>query len=203
MKNLVLAALLALPTAVSAQVEINPPAEGSVSEADGRAAWERIYEVTSHPRCANCHVGEDNIPMWSGPSYGSDRPHGMNINAGESRIGIETLLCSTCHTTSSQGNADEHMPPRVELDWQLPPVEFAWFGKSSAEICAQLSNPDLNGGRDALGLAEHLRDDASHGGFVGWGWSPGGNRVPVPYSLQEHINDVLAWGAAGMPCPDS
>ena len=51
-------------------VEINPPAEGSVSLAEGLEAWGRIFEVASHPRCANCHTGPSDRPMWSGPSYG-------------------------------------------------------------------------------------------------------------------------------------
>jgi hypothetical protein len=25
----------------------------------GTAAWTPVYEVFSHPRCANCHVGQD------------------------------------------------------------------------------------------------------------------------------------------------
>jgi hypothetical protein len=182
-------------------VTVKSSAEGSVTPEAGLAAWDRIYKVVSHPRCSNCHVGPDNVPMWSGPSFGKTRAHGMNVKGGESRIGMETIPCSTCHTTSSAGNDRPHAAPRVNLPWRLAPVEFQWFGKSSAEICAQLSDPERNGGRDANGLAEHLRDDATHGGFVQWGWNPGGNRAAAPRSLQEHINDVLAWGAAGMPCP--
>ena len=96
-----LAALICLPTLAPAagedgeNVRIEPPATATREE--GLAAFDRIYEVASHPRCSNCHVGADNLPMWSGPSYGKTRPHGMNVNAGASRIGAETLLCSTCH----------------------------------------------------------------------------------------------------------
>ncbi len=197
--------ILYLGTAVSAEEDflavIEPPEAGSVSQSEGLAAFQRIYEVTSHPRCANCHVGSDNIPMWSGPSYGKIRPHGMNINAGNSRIGAETLLCSTCHRESSNLDSEPHAPPHFGLAWRLAPVEFEWFGKSPAETCAQLSNPDRNGGRDWMGLARHLVEDAGHRGPVLWGWSPGGNREPAPYSLQEHVDDVLIWGTAGMPCP--
>jgi hypothetical protein len=58
----------------------------------GTATWTPIYEVFSHPRCANCHVGPDNVPMWSGSSYGAKpRPHGMNIDAGVNRIGAEYI----------------------------------------------------------------------------------------------------------------
>ena len=109
------AAFLAASPALAAgdNVTIDPPAEGSVSIEAGLAAWSHIYEVTSHPRCSNCHVGASNIPMWSGPSYGRTRPHGMNINAGESRIGAESLLCSTCRLARGSGiNPTPHAAPR-------------------------------------------------------------------------------------------
>lgn len=178
-------------------VTIAPPDEGSVSREDGLAAFARVYEVASHPRCSNCHVGPENRPMWSGPSYGRTRPHGMNIDAGDSRIGAETLLCSTCHARRETGSNDTpHAAPQVAADWQLAPVEAAWFGKTSLEVCAQLRDPERNGGRDAIELARHLDHDV----ILHWAWSPGGTREPAPYSLQEHVNDVLAWGAAGFPC---
>ena len=193
----ILAASLAF--AAGETVSIDPPPEGSVSREAGLAAWDRIYEVASHPRCSNCHVGPDNVPMWSGPSYGRTRPHGMNVNAGESRIGIEYTPCSTCHVNSEatgRGNDTPHAAPRVAMDWQLAPVEAEWFGKSSVEICNQLRDPDRNGGRDFMELASHLDHDL----ILHWAWNPGGGREPAPYSLQEHVNDVLAWGVAGYPC---
>ena len=182
-------------------IEINPLPAGSVSPQDGLAAWDRIYEVTSHPRCSNCHTGPSDRPMWSGPSYGKTRVHGMNIQAGDSRIGAETLLCGTCHTTKdadwAKANTTAHAAPRVAADWQLAPTEANWFGQTSPTICAQLRDPDQNGDRNILELAEHLDHDV----ILHWAWTPGGNREPAPYSLQEHVNDLLAWGAAGTPCP--
>ena len=186
-----LSALAETPTVV-----IDPPAEGSVTRAEGLAAWTRIYEVTSHPRCSNCHVGADNRPMWSGPSYGRTRVHGMNINAGDSRIGAETIPCSTCHAQRGSVNDTPHAPPQVRAEWQLAPVEAEWFGKSSDEICAQLRDPERNGDRSVLDLAQHLDHDV----ILHWAWAPGGGREPAPYSLQEHVNDVLTWGVAGFPC---
>lgn len=196
------ALLLAGPIgAEEAKVTISPPAEGTVSAAMGLAAWSRIYEVTSHPRCSNCHTGASDRPMWSGPAYGKTRPHGMNIQAGESRMGVELLQCATCHTTKDadwdNANAIPHAAPRVAMGWALAPVEADWFGRSSEEICAQLRDVDLNGGRDMLELAEHLNHDL----ILHWAWAPGGGREPAPYSLQEHVNDILEWGVAGMPCP--
>lgn len=182
-------------------VVVKPLPAGSVSAKDGLAAWDRINNVVSHPRCSNCHVGPDNIPRWSGLGYGPDRKHGMNINAGESRVGAEAIACATCHVTSSTPNDHPHAPPHANIAWQLAPVEFAWFGRSSRDICLQMKDPRKNGGRDVMVLAHHLADDASHQGFIQWGWNPGAGRQPVPYTLQATVNDVLAWGAAGMPCP--
>ena len=188
-------------TAEETGITISPPEPGSVSREDGRAAFDRIHEVVTHPRCANCHVGSDNVPMWYGGAAGPAQPHGMNVNAGESRIGAETLPCATCHRVSENLESDPHAPPHAGLEWRLAPVEFEWFGKSPAEICAQLSDPERTGGRDYLALVDHLVEDAGHRGFVLWGWQPGGGREPAPYTLQGHVNDVLAWGAAGLPCP--
>ena len=195
------ACLVATSSSFAAEtVKIDPPAEGSVSVEQGLDAWKRIYEVASHPRCSNCHVGADNRPMWSGPAYGKTRQHGMNVTAGDSRIGAETILCSTCHTTKSEDWADAntmpHAAPRVAMDWRLAPVEAEWFGKSSEEVCSQLRDPERNGDRSFMELAEHLDHDL----ILHWAWSPGGGREAAPYSLQEHVNDVLIWGVAGMPC---
>ncbi|WP_299844180.1 hypothetical protein [uncultured Roseovarius sp.] len=185
MKYLPLAILLLFPLSAAAQ------------DSEGLEAWDRIYQVTAHPRCANCHVGPDNIPVWSGPSLGAPRPHGMNITAGDSRIGAETLPCAACHVSSTQPNDTPHAPPHIDGFWQLAPVEFEWFGKSTKEVCNQLRDPDRNGGRSFVELADHLKHDA----FVAWGFNPGGKRQPAPFTLRDHVNDVLAWGVAGQPCP--
>lgn len=197
MRVLALAVLVA-----GAAPVVAPPEVGSVSEADGLAAWDRVFAVVSHPRCANCHTGADNRPAWSGPEFPGPSVHGMNIDAGESRIGAETLACQTCHVTSQRGwGGEAHAAPFAMKDWALAPVEMEWFGLSSAAVCAQLRDPARNGGRDWIGLAEHLREDIEKGGFVAWGFAPGGGREPAPGTVQGHIDDVLKWGAAGQPCP--
>lgn len=197
----VFAAALLAATPALAEVDIVPPE--SATEAEGLEAWARIYEVASHPRCSNCHTGESDRPMWSGPSYGVTRPHGMNIRAGDSRIGAEYVLCQTCHTTKDEdwdnANQTPHAAPRVAMPWQLAPVEADWFGRSSIEICEQLRDPERNGDRDMMALASHLDHDL----ILHWAWAPGGGREPAPYSLQEHVDDILIWGTAGFPCPES
>ena len=198
LSGLAVAACLTTPARAAGEdgenVTISPPEV--VSREDGLAAWDRVYEVASHPRCANCHTGASDRPMWSGPSYGKTRVHGMNIRAGESRIGAEFLLCSTCHAYNEAANDAPHMAPQVAMNWQLAPVEADWFGRTSDEICTQLRDPELNGDRDYLDLASHLDHDL----ILHWAWNPGGGREPAPYSLQEHVDDILAWGVAGYPC---
>lgn len=135
--------------------------------------------------------------MWSGPSFGKTRKHGMNIKGDESGMGVEGLPCATCHINSELGNDIPHAAPKVPADWRLAPVEAHWFGKSSPEICNQLRDPERNGGRTNLEVAEHVGHDV----ILHWAWNPGGNREAAPYSLNEHINDLLHWGVAGMPCP--
>jgi len=167
------------------------------NKAEGLAAWHQVHVVFSHPRCANCHVGSDNIPMWSGKHYGDKpRPHGMNINAGNSRIGVENgLTCQTCH--AQKNSAQRHGPPGNPV-WLLAPVEMQWFGKSSREICEQAKDPKRNGNRTLEKMAHHVEDDA----LVGWGWNPGGGRDPAPYSAAETAAALRAWAKAGAPCPE-
>ena len=168
-------------------------------ESDGLALWGQIYEVLSHPRCANCHVGEDHRPRWSGPSYGLEdgewRYHGMYIHADESRFGVESIVCSTCH--QQKNSPDPHGPPGAPV-WMLPPVEMEWFGKSSAEVCEQVKDPDRNGGRSLEDVASHIDHDV----LVHWGWEPGPGREPAPYTRKDVVAFINAWAKAGAPCPN-
>lgn len=193
------AALAAEP--VGTNRVINDFPEGSVSYSEGLQNWQKFYEVASHPRCSNCHVGPDNVPVWSGPSYGETRPHGMNVNAGESRMGAEAVLCSTCHITLSapdkSANLTPHAPPKVAGLWRLAPAEAEWFGKSSSYVCNQLRDPERNGDRTIREVAAHLDHDL----ILHWAWNPGGNREPAPHSLQETMDALMKWAAAGTPCP--
>ena len=182
-------------------LQVNRPS-GELSTEHGLVAWQRIFAVLSHPRCSNCHTDEHNIPMWSGPSYGRTRPHGMNIHAGPSRMGVETLMCSTCHITSRTPNTLPHAAPHAGHPWMLAPAAFAWHGKDSASVCTQLRDPQRNGGRDGQALVEHIIHDAEAHAFITWGFAPGGGREPAPGSMQAHLDDMLLWTSVGMPCPE-
>jgi hypothetical protein len=168
----------------------------STAQQTGHAAWARIYAVASHPRCANCHVGGSGRPAWDGLGYNTGRLHGMNVVAGDSRIGAETIPCRTCHIGAEGPNETAHAAPQVDDAWRLPPLEMAWRGKSSAEVCTQLRNPDTNGGFSLTELVEHVRTSE----FVRFGFEPGTGRDPAPGSADALARDLLDWGAAGMPC---
>lgn len=182
--------LLALLLACAA-----PPVAAQTQE-EGRAAWDRIYAVASHPRCTNCHVGDSGRPGWDGLGYGAQRLHGMNIVADESRIGAESIPCRACHISAAGDNAVPHAAPQIDDAWRLPPVELAWRGKSSTEVCTQLRNPDTNDGFDMAGLVEHVRTSA----FVRYGFAPGAGRRAAPGSVADLARDLEIWSAAGTPC---
>ncbi|KIN64247.1 hypothetical protein Z946_3136 [Sulfitobacter noctilucicola] len=167
-----------------------------VTEQQALEAWDRIYEVASHPRCTNCHVGEQSEPMWNGLAYGTNVRHGMNVQADESRIGAETIPCRTCHVTALGRDVASPAAPQIDDAWRLPPVELDWLGESSESICAQLRDPDTNDGFDIAGLVEHLETSA----FVAWGFEPGAGREKAPGSVADIARDIALWGAAGSPC---
>lgn len=153
--------------------------------------FDPIHEVLAHPRCANCHVADD-VPLWA--PEGVSVPHGLGIRAGESRMGIETLPCATCHR--AENGALPHAAPGVE-GWALAPPEMAWAARSPGEICAQLQDPERNGGRSLADVADHVVHDEQ----TLWGWAPGPGRTPAPGTPEALSEAILAWAEAGAPCP--
>ena len=104
------------------------------------------------------------------------------------------MTCQTCH---QETNAQiPHGPPGAP-NWHLAPAEMVWFEKGSAEICAQIKDPDRTGGMDLEEVAVHVRDDA----LVAWGWDPGPGREPAPGSAGETFAALERWTALGAPCP--
>jgi hypothetical protein len=193
--RLMAAGIMLSSALVATAQEVQQPTPITVDAAKGLPEWNRIFAVFSHPRCANCHVSDDR-PRWSGAHYGETRVHAFNVQRGAdgSGFGNPGLRCATCHF-SSNSNA-LHGPPGAE-NWHLAPAEMVWFGKSSAEICAQIKDPDRNGGRSLQDVAQHVRDDK----LVGWGWAPGPGREPAPGSAEETAQAIENWIAAGAPCP--
>jgi hypothetical protein len=74
-----------------------------------------------------------------------------------------------------------------------------WFGRSSAEICAQTKDPARNGRRTLEQVAHHVESDP----LVQWGWRPGPGRESAPGTSADAAAAIRAWAAAGAPCPDA
>jgi len=185
----------------AAAITLFLPAAGRAQEAasdtsGGLAEWAKVVAVLSHPRCSGCHV-EDERPRWSGEHYGGVKVHAFNVQRGVdgSGFGDTAMRCTSCHSASNSNIL--HGPPGAE-NWHLAPVEMAWFGKTSAQICAQVKDPARNGGRTLEAIALHVREDK----LVAWGWAPGKGREPAPGSAEETYQALVRWSAAGAPCPE-
>ena len=159
--------------------------------ADGLAAWDRLYATLSHPRCSNCHIGESGRPGWAALGYKQGAKHGMAVQAGDSRIGAESIPCRACHMTTNAPNLASPMPPQINEAWRLPPVEMAFADTTSTALCVQLRE-----GQPLDELIEHIQTSP----FVAWGFAPGGERAAAPGSVAQFVDDLRVWGAAGNPC---
>ena len=165
-------------------------ASASADEAklDGKTAFLTVHKVLLHPRCMNCHPTGD-APL----QYDDSRVHGQNITRRSEKNG---LPCSTCHRAK---NGTRPGQPPGAPNWHLPPAEtpMIFEGRSPKQLCEQLKEPRLTGGKDIAKLIKHVEDDA----LVGWGWDPGPGRTPVPIPRAKLVAAMKAWAAAGAPCP--
>jgi hypothetical protein len=197
------AASLTLAAALSAVVSttgapqesrgLQPPIafQGIADEAErSRMLFEEAGKVLTHPRCVNCH------PAGDRPLQGNDsHPHVPHVRRGDGGMGVAGLRCSTCHQAE---NVDHASLPGHPL-WHLAPIEMAWHGRSLAEICAQLKDPERNGGKTLAELQHHMAEDS----LVGWGWQPGTGREPAPGDQATFGELIAAWIDTGAQCPDA
>src|SRR5688500_5445852 len=151
------------------QTLASPESFASIADTDQRSAamFTELGKVLTHPRCVNCHPA-GNRPLQTDLG----RPHQPPVWRGEDGHGLAALRCSICH----QGANLE--PGRVpgHPEWHLAPIEMAWEGKTIGEICAQIKDPQRNGGRQVADLIHHIGSDT----LVGWAWAPGFGRQPAP-----------------------
>jgi len=152
------------------------------------ALFEEAGKVLLHPRCVNCH------PAGDRPLQTDDmRPHQPPVVRGEANIGAPGMMCGTCHHDANYDPAGVPGHPQ----WHLAPIEMAWEGKSLGQICAQIKDPDRNGGKDMAALVHHMAEDT----LVGWGWNPGKGRTPAPGTQAEFGALIKAWVDTGAHCP--
>ena len=186
------ALLAAVATTGAAQDDgLRPPsAFDTITDQTARsvALFEEAGKVIQHPRCVNCH------PAGDRPLQGDDsHPHVPWVRRGEADFGVAGMTCNTCH---QQRNVDHAGVPGNPA-WHLAPIEMAWHGKALGEICAQIKNPERNGGKTLAELHEHMAEDS----LVGWGWAPGAGRTPAPGTQETFGQLIEAWIESGAACP--
>ncbi|MDA8019188.1 MAG: Isoquinoline 1-oxidoreductase subunit [Thermoanaerobaculia bacterium] len=153
-----------------------------------KALFVELSKVLLHPRCVNCH------PAGDQPLQGQLEIHEPPVWRGKDGEGAVGMHCTTCHTKANYDPAGVPGAPH----WSLAPAYTAWEGKSVSYICAQIQDPERNGGMDHEALILHMEDDP----LVGWAWHPGGDREPVPGTQEDFSQLVKAWIATGAACPD-
>ena len=186
-------------------------------------AFMYLFQVATHPRCANCHgVVDDGIHH---PTVGDGRiPHPMNItSANNLRLSVQNgefvqmpnalpVNCRTCHQNE---NGDEvGMPPGAANDlmkgfvWHMPPAFMAiHYDMTPEQLCNNWLDPTKNsflayrGGRGDMKtfkkeFEHHVEDDP----LVRWAWSPGIDRTPAPGTHADFVEAMTMWIASGGPC---
>jgi hypothetical protein len=195
------------PSAVLAQSSPSPSASQSLKSpaefesitdkaARSRAMFAEIAKVLTHPRCINCH------PAGANPTQGADshehRPPVWREDTASGAIGTN---CAACHQDENfavtEATTYKSIPGHPR--WGLAPLSMAWQGKSISDICRQIKDVKLNGGRDLKLLQEHIAKDD----IVAWGWKPGPGREPAPGSQEAAGKLVQAWIDTGAECPSS
>jgi hypothetical protein len=160
----------------------------AAGEQESLAAWGKISDVLTHPRCLNCH--QLNTPLQGD----SRRIHVPPVVRGADNMGVGTMRCHNCHNDSGN-NRLSGVPGAPH--WQLAPVSMLWQGLSTGDLCRMLKDPERNGKRTPEALVEHM--ETEH--LVLWGWNPGGKREPIPLPHQDFIEQMQTWVAGGAACP--
>jgi hypothetical protein len=164
----------------------------SIPRERSRAIFTEIGKLLTNPRCMNCHPSGDH------PLQGNDEhEHMPPVWRGDT--GHLETNCSDCHTeqnfTLHEAASYKSIPGHAR--WGVAPLSMAWQGKSLGDICRQLKDVNLNGGRDLALLREHIATDD----LVGWAWNPGEGRDPAPGNQEVAGRLVQAWIDSGAECP--
>jgi hypothetical protein len=74
---------------------------------------------------------------------------------------------------------------------------MVFVGRTPAELCRQLKDPQQTGGRSLAQLFEHVSFDD----LVGWAWNPGTGRIPPALSRANTVAQMKIWIDGGAACP--
>ena len=169
----------------------SPESFAAIADTAARSAalFAEVGKVLTNPRCVNCH------PVGDRPHQGDlARLHQPPVARGEDGFGLPAMRCPICHQNA---NFDPGRVPGAP-GWHLAPIEMGWEGKTAAEICAQIKDPERNGGRSLDDLVHHF--ETEH--LVSWAWAPGHDRRPPPGTQQEVVALIAAWVKTGAVCPN-
>jgi hypothetical protein len=197
--TMLIAAAMLLTGVVSASAvsDVAPESLASVTSFDAitdtaarsAALFTEAGKVLTHPRCVNCH------PAGDRPRQGDIRRlHQPPVARGDDGFGLPAMRCPICHQAANFERAG--VPGNS--GWHLAPREMAWEGKTLGEICAQIKDPDRNGGRSLEDIVHHVGEDH----LVGWAWAPGGDRQPAPGTQAQAGALLDAWEKTGAVCPN-
>jgi len=150
------------------------------------ALFTEAGKVLQHPRCQNCHSGDDH------PRQGEGRSHQPPVRFGKDGDGVPGLRCAACH---GEANYDATGMPGV-ADWHLAPRSMN-LRATLPTICAQLKDPDKNGSRSLEDVVKHMANDP----LVAWAWEPGTGRRPAPGTHATFFALLRAWASTGAECP--
>lgn len=167
--------------------------ETAPNPAAAMAAFNEAAKVFFSARCANCHPASD-VPT-QGDNF---TPHAQGVTRGKDGKGVYGMKCTACH--QNQNLEGDHMPPGVP-NWHMPPADqkMVFQGLTAGQLCRQLKNPKMNGGRKTPKEAiHHLEEDP----LVTWAWTPGDGRSVPPISYEEFMKQMNAWVANGAACPE-
>ena len=167
-----------------------PEAFASIADRTQRsiALFVEAGKVFQHPRCRNCHPGDDR------PRQGDEGlPHQPAVRRGADGLGAPGLRCPACH---QDANYDAVGMPGL-AGWNLAPASMGLRGLPLSGICVQLKDPDKNGGRSLDDLVTHVTSDP----LVIWAWAPGKGRRPPPGTHAGFAALIRAWAETGAECP--
>ncbi|OJH37830.1 Isoquinoline 1-oxidoreductase subunit [Cystobacter ferrugineus] len=154
-----------------------------------RALFLEASRVMLHPRCTNCHPAGD-TPTQGEHGLAHDPP----VFRGAKDQGVPGLECTSCHQDKNLAHARVPGAPK----WHLAPRSMAWVGVTPRALCEQLKDRQRNGNKSLEEIIEH----SAHDELVGWGWKPGGDRVPAPGTQEQFGALIAAWAKDGAECPD-
>lgn len=174
----------------------SPGSAKSISEINAdEVLFQPILITIQHPRCMNCHTATQ-FPRQND----ARRRHLLGVMRGPDNHGLPGMKCSACHGKSNNDLSGVPGGPH----WGLAPLSMAWEYVTPAQICAQLKDPERNGGKTLNELHRHLIEDP----LVLWAWEPGKHpdgsaRNKPPLRKSTWITAVKAWIEADAPCPSA